>query len=47
MLGMVPGTTLIEVASYAAPFLLCDLILILILIAFPMLGLYLPSLMGT
>ena len=47
MLGMVPGTTLFEVASAALPFLLCDLILILILVAFPALGLFLPSLMGT
>jgi len=47
MIGMVRGTTLFEVASYAAPFLLCDLILIIILILFPAVGLYLPSLMGT
>ena len=47
MLGMVEGTTLFEVASYAAPFLFCDLMLILLLVAFPMIGLYLPSLMGT
>ena len=46
MIGMVKGTTLFEVASYAAPFLLCDLILIIILVIFPMLGLFLPSLMG-
>ena len=46
MLGMAPrGTTLIEVASAAAPFLLCDLILVLLMVAFPMLALYLPSLM--
>ncbi len=46
MIGMVRGTTLFEVASYAAPFLLCDLILIIILVIFPAVGLYLPSLMG-
>jgi len=46
MIGMVRGTTLFEVASYAAPFLLCDLILIILLVFFPLLGLYLPSLMG-
>ena len=46
MLGMAPrGTTLIEVASAAAPFLLCDLILVLLMVAFPMVALYLPSLM--
>ena len=47
MLGMAPrGTTLIEVASAAAPFLLCDLILVLILVAFPVVALYLPGFMG-
>jgi tripartite ATP-independent transporter DctM subunit len=47
MLGMAPrGTTLIEVASAAAPFLLCDLILVLIMVFFPAVALYLPSLMG-
>ncbi len=46
MMGMVRGTTLFEVAAAAAPFLLCDLILILLLVAFPIIGLYLPSLMG-
>lgn len=47
MLGVAPkGTTLLEVASYAAPFLLCDAILIALLIGFPQLALYLPSLMG-
>ena len=45
MLGMVQKTTLFEVASAAAPFLLCDLILILLLVAFPALALYLPQLM--
>ena len=46
MMGMVRGTTLGEVALAAAPFLFCDAVLIALLIAFPMLGLYLPSLMG-
>ncbi len=45
MLGMVKKTTLFEVASAAAPFLLCDLILVVLLVAFPMLALYLPGLM--
>jgi tripartite ATP-independent transporter DctM subunit len=47
MLGMVKGTTLFEVAWAAAPFLLCDLILVLILVAAPGLALYLPNLMGS
>ncbi len=46
MLGMVRGTTLGEVALAAAPYLLCDLILVLLLIAFPLLAMYLPNLMG-
>jgi tripartite ATP-independent transporter DctM subunit len=46
MLGMVKGTTLGQVAGAAAPFLLCDFILVLMLVAFPMLALYLPNLMG-
>ncbi len=46
MMGMVRGTTLGQVALAAAPYLLCDAILIGVLIAFPMIGLYLPSLMG-
>ncbi len=45
MMGMVRGTTLFEVASYAIPFLLCDLILIIILVIAPGIALYLPSLM--
>ena len=46
MLGVAPpGTTLIQVASAAFPFLICDAILILILVAFPPLALWLPSLM--
>ena len=46
MLGMVRGTTLGEGPSAAAPFLLCDLILVLLLVAFPLLVMYLPNLMG-
>jgi len=45
MMGMVRGTTLIEVASYAIPFLFCDLVLIILLVIFPGIALYLPSLM--
>lgn len=46
MLGVAPkGTTLYQVAAAAFPFLVCDTILILILIAFPGLALWLPSLM--
>ncbi len=45
MMGMVRGTTLGQVALAAAPYLLCDLILIALLIMFPVIGLYLPSLM--
>jgi tripartite ATP-independent transporter DctM subunit len=47
MLGMVKGTTLFEVAWAAAPFLLCDMILIIILVIVPGVALYLPNLMGT
>ena len=47
MLGMVKDTTLWEVAKAAAPFLLCDLILIIILVIVPGLALFLPDLMGT
>ena len=46
MLGMVRGTSLGEVALAAAPYLLCDLILVLLLITFPLLAMYLPNLMG-
>ena len=46
MLGMVRETTLGEVALAAAPFLLCDLILVFLLVGFPMMALYLPGLMG-
>jgi len=46
MLGVAPkGTTLFHVASYAFPFLICDTVLILILVAYPNLALFLPSLM--
>ena len=46
MMGVAPkGTTLFQVAKAAFPFLICDTILILILVAFPELALWLPSLM--
>jgi TRAP-type C4-dicarboxylate transport system permease large subunit len=45
MLGIVKESNLFEVAGAAAPFLLCDLILVILLVAFPMLALYLPGLM--
>jgi tripartite ATP-independent transporter DctM subunit len=46
MLGIAPkGTTLFEVARAAFPFLLCDVILIVILVIFPAIALFLPSLM--
>jgi tripartite ATP-independent transporter DctM subunit len=46
MLGIAPkGTTLFQVANAAFPFLICDTILILILVVFPGLALWLPSLM--
>ena len=46
MLGVAPkGTTLFQVAGAAFPFLVCNTILILILVAFPELALWLPSLM--
>ena len=46
MLGVAPrGTTLLQVAGAAFPFLVCDTILILILVAWPGLALYLPGLM--
>jgi TRAP-type C4-dicarboxylate transport system permease large subunit len=47
MMGMVRGTTLFEVAKAAAPFLLCDLILVIMLVIVPGLALFLPNLMGT
>lgn len=46
MMGMVKGTTLWQVSIAAAPYLVCDLILVGILILVPGLALYLPSLMG-
>ena len=46
MLGVAPkGTTLFQVANAAFPYLVCDAILILILIAFPGLALWLPGMM--
>ena len=46
MLGVAPkGTTILQVAGAAFPFLVCDTILILILVAFPGVALWLPSLM--
>jgi tripartite ATP-independent transporter DctM subunit len=46
MLGIAPkGTTLFQVANAAFPFLVCDAILIVLLIIFPSLALFLPSLM--
>jgi len=47
MLGVAPrGTSLFQCASAAFPFLICDFLLILILVAFPDLALFLPDLMG-
>jgi tripartite ATP-independent transporter DctM subunit len=46
MLGIAPkGTTLLQVANAAFPFLICDAILIVILVIFPAVALWLPSLM--
>ena len=46
MLGVAPrGTSLFQVANAAFPFLICDAVLILILVAFPELALFLPDLM--
>jgi tripartite ATP-independent transporter DctM subunit len=46
MLGVAPpGTTLGQVARAAAPFLFCDLILLVLLVLYPALALYLPRLM--
>jgi tripartite ATP-independent transporter DctM subunit len=46
MLGIAPkGTTLFQVANAAFPFLVCDAILIGILVIFPGVALWLPSLM--
>ncbi len=40
------GTTLGQVARAAAPYLVCDAILVALLIMFPMIAPYLPSLMN-
>ena len=46
MLGVAPaGTTLSQVARSALPYLGCDFILLALLIGFPQIALYLPSLM--
>ena len=46
MLGVAPrGTSLFQVANAAFPFLICDSVLLLILVAFPQLALFLPDLM--
>ena len=46
MLGVAPkGTTLLQVANAAFPFLICDSILVLLMIAFPNLVLFLPNYM--
>lgn len=48
MMGVAPkGTTFPEVVRAALPFLGCDLVLFILLIVFPPLALYLPSLMRT
>ena len=47
MLGVAPrGTTLFQAAAAAAPFLACDAILVTLLMSFPQIALYLPSLMN-
>lgn len=46
MMGLVRGTTLGQVALAAAPYLACDLVLVVMLIVFPPLALWLPSLIG-
>jgi tripartite ATP-independent transporter DctM subunit len=47
MLGIAPpGTTLPRVAKAAFPYLVCDVVLILLLVAFPGIALFLPRLMG-
>lgn len=47
MLGVAPkGTTLVQVANAALPFLLCDALLVVIMIAYPAFVLWLPHLMG-
>ena len=47
MLGVAPkGTTLFQAAAAGAPFLACDAALVTLLILFPQIALYLPSLMN-
>jgi tripartite ATP-independent transporter DctM subunit len=47
MMGVAPpGVTLFQVAKAAFPFLICDAILVGLLIAFPMIALYLPGFMN-
>ena len=46
MLGIAPeGTTLLDVAGAAFPFLICDVILLVLLVLFPDIALFLPHLM--
>ena len=46
MLGIAPpGTSLLQVARAAMPFLVCDVILIVVLVVFPKIALFLPGLM--
>ena len=46
MLGVAPrGTTLGDVAKAAAPYVVCDLILFVLLVVFPSIALFLPGLM--
>ena len=46
MLGVSPpGTTLGDVVRAAAPYLVCDVILVVLLVLFPVIALYLPDLM--
>ena len=40
-----PGTSMLEIVTAAAPFLVCDLIVMITLIAFPALVIFLPALM--
>jgi TRAP-type mannitol/chloroaromatic compound transport system permease large subunit len=45
MLGVAPtGTMLLQVAVAAAPFLLCDAVLVVLMVMFPGFVLYLPGL---
>jgi tripartite ATP-independent transporter DctM subunit len=46
MMGLVRGTTLGQVALAAAPYLACDLVLVALLIFFPIIGLWLPSMLN-